>query len=86
MANSGPASTGRIFVSYRREETAYPAGWLFDRLSEHFGGGQIFKDVDSIELGDDFIEEITAQPSLRRPLRAQEPSIRSRTRARDASS
>jgi TIR domain len=58
MANSGPASTGRIFVSYRREETAYPAGWLFDRLSEHFGGGQIFKDVDSIELGDDFIEEI----------------------------
>jgi hypothetical protein len=58
MANSGPAPTGRIFVSYRREETAYPAGWLFDRLSEYFGEGQIFKDVDSIELGDDWIEEI----------------------------
>jgi len=58
MAKSDPAAAGRIFVSYRREETAYPAGWLFDRLSEYFSGGQIFKDVDSIELGDDFIEMI----------------------------
>jgi len=51
---------GRIFVSYRHEETAYPAGWLFDRLVGHFGRDQIFKDIDSIELGDDFIEVITA--------------------------
>jgi ABC-type amino acid transport substrate-binding protein len=55
-----PSSTpGRIFISYRREETAYPAGWLFDRLADHYGGGQVFKDVDSIELGDDFVEVIT---------------------------
>ena len=51
---------GRIFISYRREETAYPAGWLFDRLSSHFGRDQIFKDVNSIELGDDFVEVITS--------------------------
>ena len=51
---------GRIFISYRRGETAYPAGWLFDRLASHFGKGQVFKDVDSIELGDDFVEVITA--------------------------
>jgi WD40 repeat protein len=50
---------GRIFMSYRREETAYPAGWLFDRLVDHFGREQVFKDVDSIELGDDFAEVIT---------------------------
>ena len=50
---------GRIFMSYRREETAYPAGWLFDRLVSHFGRDQVFKDVDSIELGDDFAEVIT---------------------------
>ncbi len=50
---------GRIFISYRREETAYSAGWLFDRLSSHFGDGQVFKDVDSIELGDDFVEVLT---------------------------
>ena len=48
----------RIFISYRREETAYAAGWLFDRLAERFGPDQIFKDVDSIELGEDFVREI----------------------------
>jgi hypothetical protein len=46
-------------MSYRREETSYAAGWLFDRLSGHFGRGQVFKDIDSIELGDDFVEVIT---------------------------
>ena len=51
---------GRIFISYRREDAAYPAGWLFDRLAERFGEEQIFKDVDSIELGDDFAEVIGA--------------------------
>jgi WD40 repeat protein len=55
-----PPGAGRIFISYRREETAYPAGWLYDRLVDHFGQGQVFKDVDSIQLGDDFAEVITA--------------------------
>jgi TIR domain len=59
MAASPPPVQGRIFISYRREESAYPAGWLYDRLAERFGGGQVFKDVDSIELGDDFVEVIT---------------------------
>lgn len=50
MAGSGPpAASGRIFISYRREETAYPAGWLYDRLADRFGGRQVFKDVDSNE-------------------------------------
>jgi hypothetical protein len=59
MAGSIPAASGRIFMSYRREETAYPAGWLYDRLADRFGSDQVFKDVDSIELGDDFMEVIT---------------------------
>ena len=59
MNTSAAASASRIFVSYRREDSAYPAGWLFDRLVDHFGADQIFKDVDSIELGDDFVERIT---------------------------
>ncbi|HEY9355602.1 MAG TPA: toll/interleukin-1 receptor domain-containing protein [Arthrobacter sp.] len=59
MAVSLPAASGRIFISYRREETAYPAGWLYDRLADRYGGGQVFKDVDSIQLGDDFVEAIT---------------------------
>jgi TIR domain len=51
---------GRIFISYRRQDSAYAAGWLFDRLAERFGPEQIFKDVDSIDFGDDFVEEIGA--------------------------
>jgi hypothetical protein len=58
MAASPPPKPGRIFISYRRGETAYAAGWLYDRLADHYGGGQVFKDVDSIELGDDFVEVI----------------------------
>ena len=59
MTASTGVVPGRIFMSYRREDTAYPAGWLFDRLARHFGRDQVFKDVDSIELGDDFVEVIT---------------------------
>ena len=35
------------------------AGWLFDRLAAHFGKGQVFKDIDSIRPGDDFVKVIT---------------------------
>jgi ABC-type amino acid transport substrate-binding protein len=59
MAGLISAASGRIFISYRREEAAYPAGWLYDRLADHFGGSQVFKDVDSIDLGDDFVEVIS---------------------------
>ena len=60
MPASAPGSSGQIFISYRREETAYPAGWLFDRLAGQFGEGRVFKDVDSIQPGDDFTQVITA--------------------------
>ena len=60
MAEKRLQTPGRIFINYRREDTAYAAVWLFDRLSERFGDEEIFKDVDSIELGDDFVEKITA--------------------------
>ena len=51
---------GRIFISYRRADTAGPAGWLYDRLTGHFGRPQVVKDVDSIQLGDDFAQVIAA--------------------------
>ena len=50
---------GRIFISYRRQETAWPAGRLYDVLVEHFPAEQVFKDVDNIDPGDDFVERIT---------------------------
>ena len=60
MSSSLPASLGRIFVSYRREDTDFAAAWLFDRLVEHFGEGQVFKDIDTIQPGEDFGEVIRA--------------------------
>src|SRR5829696_9179420 len=50
--------TKGIFVSYRRDETAGYAGRLADRLNEHFGEHQVFRDIDSIEPGLDFAEAI----------------------------
>jgi len=63
MAKSSRAVPGRIFISYRRHETAFAAGWLHDRLSHRFGSGQVFKDVNSIEPGDDFADVITTAVS-----------------------
>jgi hypothetical protein len=58
MSSSIPANRGRIFISYRREDTDFAAAWLFDRLVAHFGEGQIFKDIDTIQPGEDFGEVI----------------------------
>src|SRR5690242_19795643 len=48
-----------IIVSYRRQETSHLAGRLYDRLADRFGAGQVFTDVDAIEPGVDFAEEIS---------------------------
>lgn len=48
----------RIFVSYRREDDSGHAGRLYDRLAAHFGEGQVFIDVDSMEPGVDFVDVI----------------------------
>jgi hypothetical protein len=53
------ASESAVFISYRREDTAYAAGWLYDRLAMDLDEDQIFKDVDSIRGGDDFAQVIT---------------------------
>jgi formylglycine-generating enzyme required for sulfatase activity len=51
----------RIFICYRRDDTAGHAGRLHDRLAGHFGDGQIFMDVeDRIEPGEDFMQTIDA--------------------------
>lgn len=48
--------SGRIFVSYRRSDSADISGRIYDRLVGRFGKEPIFKDVDSIPLGIDFKE------------------------------
>jgi len=48
----------RIFISYRRDDSAGYAGRLYDRFTQHFGPEQIFMDIDTIEPGLDFVEVI----------------------------
>lgn len=45
---------GNIFISYRRTDTADDVGRIYDRLIGVFGREKVFKDVDSVKLGQDF--------------------------------
>jgi formylglycine-generating enzyme required for sulfatase activity len=49
---------GKIFISYRRDDSAYAAGRLYDRLSERFGEENIFMDVEGLDPGVDFFEAL----------------------------
>ena len=44
----------RLFLSYRREDTAGRAGRLFDGLTQRLGPGRVFQDVEAIKPGLDF--------------------------------
>ena len=59
MAESEAPSRGRIVISYRWQETAYPGGWLYDRLADQHAS-QVFNYLDTIELGDNCIDVITS--------------------------
>ena len=50
--------TTTIFISYRREDTVGHAGRLFDRLAERFGRGNVYRDIDTIAAGEDFVEAV----------------------------
>jgi len=47
-----------IFISYRREHTAYIVGRMHDRLAAHFGPAQIFRDVENLGLAADYGQRI----------------------------
>jgi hypothetical protein len=44
----------KIFVSYRRDDSRHVSERIYDRLAVRFGNENVFKDVDSIPLGEDF--------------------------------
>ncbi|MDY0747769.1 toll/interleukin-1 receptor domain-containing protein [Paucibacter sp. R3-3] len=44
----------RIFISYRRDDSAGQAGRLYDHLARHYGEDAVFMDVDGIDLGTGF--------------------------------
>lgn len=48
----------KIFLSYRRDDSAFAAQSIHDRLSQRFGQQSVFMDVDSIPPGVDFRDHI----------------------------
>ncbi len=62
-STGGTLQTRKVFLSYRREDSAAAAGRLSDRLVAELGDRNVFMDVDGVALGADFvkrlIEEVT---------------------------
>src|SRR5688572_10834401 len=48
----------KIFISYRREDSSGYAGRLNEKLSQVFGGKNVFMDLEDIEAGTDFDQAI----------------------------
>ncbi len=57
------AKVSKVFISYRRTDSAPSAGRIYDRLVAKFGRRNVFKDVDDIPAGVNFGTYI--QESLR---------------------
>jgi TIR domain len=53
----------KVFLSYRREDSAAAAGRLSDRLTAELGDNNVFMDVDGIPLGADFVERLRQEVS-----------------------
>src|SRR5579862_6140147 len=54
----GGAMTPKIFISYRRDDSAGYAGRLHDQLAQEFGLDQLVMDVDSFQLGVNFVKAL----------------------------
>jgi hypothetical protein len=50
--------SSKIFLSYRREDSAGQAGRISDRLVRAFGNGAVFMDVHDIRPGINFVEQL----------------------------
>ncbi len=53
-----PSESSRIFISYRRDDSAGHVLALLPALRNHFGADRIFKDTESIPVGEDYREFI----------------------------
>jgi TIR domain len=48
----------KVFISYRRSDSLHVTGRVYDRLASSFGSRSLFRDVDSIPLGERFRQVI----------------------------
>ena len=58
-ARRGQAVVSRLFISYRRDDSAGYAGRLYDRLEREFGRDHLVMDVDAIPLGANFVKVLS---------------------------
>jgi HEAT repeat protein len=54
----GHRRTRRVLLSYRRDDCAASCGRIYDRLVARFGAANVFRDVDSLAPGDEFVARI----------------------------
>jgi hypothetical protein len=50
-----------VFISYRRDDSAGYAGRLHEELEERLGPDHVFRDVDTLQPGQDFVDAIEAR-------------------------
>lgn len=50
------ATSGKIFISYRRSDSSKDARAVYERLCREFGEQKVFIDLEGIAPGDDFVE------------------------------
>ncbi len=48
----------KVFIGYRRDDAGGSAGRIYDRLAAHYGRSNVFRDVDAIDAGVDFVEAV----------------------------
>jgi len=54
----------KIFISYRRQDSPGFAGRICDHVSRHFGDDAVFRDVEVLEGGVDFVDAINSALAL----------------------
>ncbi len=57
-AGLGANSMPNIFVSYRRDDSSTISEWINEKLTGRYGAASVFKDIDSIEVAEDFPKAI----------------------------
>ena len=48
----------QIFLSYRRSDSEYASGRISDRLRQRLGNEAVFRDVETVRLGEDFEKRV----------------------------
>jgi TIR domain len=54
-------ASAKVFISYRREDSKWPARQLYNAFLQHLRHEQVFIDIDSIPPGADFVEILERQ-------------------------